>query len=94
MNAIPCRSDGRYPWEERQATSPEDRYLAMVRERDTDTLLDCLDVVGGTHEFLAHVLELMDSPLGSDEEKRAVLALNLLMVKNMKALIDAEEKER
>lgn len=93
MSAIPCRSDGRYPWEERQAKSPEDRYLAMVRERDTDTLLDCLDVVGGTHEFLAHVLELMDSPLGSDEERQAVLALNVLMVKNMKALIDKEERE-
>lgn len=67
--------------------------MAMVRERDTDTLLDCLDVVGGMHEFMAHVLEIMDSPLGSDEERDAVLALNVLMIKNMRALIDAEEKD-
>ena len=93
MSAIPCRSDGRYPWEERQAPSAEDRYVAMVRERDTDTLLDCLDVVGGTHEFLAHVLEIMEYLPGSAEERQAVLALNLLMIKNMKALIDAKEKE-
>ena len=93
MNAIPCRSDGRYPWEERQAKSPEDRYVAMISERDTDTLLDCLDVVGGMHEFLAHVLEIMEYLPGSAEERQALLALNVLMVKNMKALIDAEEKE-
>ena len=93
MSAIPCRSDGRYPWEERQAKSPEDRYVAMISERDTDTLLDCLDVVGGTHEFLAHVLEIMECLPGSAEERQAVLALNLLMVKNMKALIDKQEKE-
>lgn len=93
MSAIPCRSDGRYPWEERQAASAEDRYLAMVKERNTDALLDCLDVVGGTHEFLAHVLEIMEYLPGSAEERQAVLALNLLMVKNMKALIDKEEKE-
>lgn len=91
-HAVPCRSDGRYPCEGKQRPDTVERFVAMVKAGDTNTLLDALDVVGGMHEFLAHVLAVMDCQT-PEEEAAAITELHELMLKNTEALIEKESQE-
>lgn len=68
----------------------EQRYIDMIENQDTDTLLDAITEAGSMHCFLAHVLDILAQPAGSEEEKLSIRDLAQCIQSDVKTLTDAE----